>query len=84
MDAATACDGLAMVAFGAGIIVSIPGIGTSAPSRTSPELMMGPSATILWILLFVAIIFMLAEVPLGGFAVGPDGTRVRVTPPGGG
>jgi hypothetical protein len=39
--------------------------------------MMGPAATILWILLFVAIMFMLVEAPLGGYAVGPDGTRVR-------
>lgn len=29
-------------------------------------------------LLFVAIMFMLAEVPLVGYAVSPDGTRVRV------
>jgi hypothetical protein len=34
--------------------------------------------TILCILLFIAIMSTLAEVPLVGYAVSPDGTRVRV------
>jgi Sap, sulfolipid-1-addressing protein len=67
------------MAFGAGIILNIPGIwyldGLKDISRAND----GTGATILWILLFVAIMFMLAEVPLVGYAVSPDGTRVRVT-----
>ena len=34
--------------------------------------------SIAWVLLFVVIMFMLAELPLIGFAVDPDRTRVRV------
>jgi hypothetical protein len=38
----------------------------------------GTATKILWIFVFVVIMFALAELPLIGYAVDPDGTRARV------
>ena len=66
------------VAFGAGIVLNLPGIWYLDALKDIAKADDGTTATILWVLLFVAIMFTLAEVPLVGYAVSPDGTRVRV------
>jgi hypothetical protein len=66
------------VAFGAGLVLNLPGIWYLDALKDIAKADVGTAATILWVLLFVAIMFTLAEVPLVGYAVSPDGTRVRV------
>jgi hypothetical protein len=78
VDPATACDGLATVAFGAGIILNSPGIWHLGALEDISGADEGTAATILWIV-FAAIVFMLAEVHSAGYALSPDGTPVRVT-----
>ena len=72
-------DGSAWVAFGAGLVLNLPGVWYLEALKDISKAKLGTAASILWILLFVAVMFVLAEVPLVGYAVNPDGTRVRVT-----
>ena len=57
----------------------MPGIWYLEALKDISKAKLGTAASILWILLFVAVMFVLAEVPLVGYVVNPDGTRVRVT-----
>ncbi len=66
------------VAFGARLVLNLPGIWYLDALKDITKADDGTTTTILWILLFIAIMFTLAEVPLVGYAVSPDGTRVRV------
>jgi hypothetical protein len=59
-------------------VLNLPGIWYLDALKDIAKADVGTTATILWVLLFVAIMFALAEVPLVGYAVSPDGTRVRV------
>jgi hypothetical protein len=71
-------DGSPWVAFAAGLVLNLPGIWYLDALKDIAKADVGTTATILWVLLFIAIMFALAEVPLVGYAVSPDGTRVRV------
>lgn len=70
--------GSVWVAFGAGLILNLPGIWYLDALKDIAEANEGTATTILWILVFIVIMFALAELPLIGYAVDPDGTRVRV------
>jgi hypothetical protein len=70
--------GSAWAAFVAGLILNLPGIWYLDALKDIARANLGTAATIGWILLFVAIMFGLAEAPLIGYAVNPDATRVRV------
>jgi hypothetical protein len=65
-------------AFIAGLILNLPGIWYLDALKDISKENVGALATIGQILLFVVIMFALAELPLVGYAVDPDGTRVRV------
>jgi hypothetical protein len=62
----------------AGLVLNLPGIWYLDALKDISRANDGTAAEILWILLFVAIMFTLAEVPLVGYAVRPDGTRALV------
>jgi hypothetical protein len=70
--------GSVWAAFGAGLILNLPGIWYLDALKDIAEANEGGGITILWILVFLVIMFALAELPLIGYAVDPDGTRVRV------
>lgn len=78
MDAANSREGLGMGGFEAGLILNLPGIWYLDALKDIAEANEGTGITILWILVFLVIMFALAELPLIGYAVDPDGTRVRV------
>jgi Sap, sulfolipid-1-addressing protein len=59
-------------------VLNLPGIWYLDALKDIAKANDGTAATILWVLLFVAIMFTLAEVPLVGYVVSPEGTRVRV------
>lgn len=65
-------------AFGAGLILNVPGLWYLDALKDIAKADAGTAAKILSVLGFVAIMFALAEVPLIGYAVAPDATRVRV------
>lgn len=71
-------EGSAWAAFAAGLVLNLPGIWYLDALKDIARANLGTAATIGWILLFVVIMFALAEVPLIGYAVDPEGTRVRV------
>jgi Sap, sulfolipid-1-addressing protein len=71
-------EGSGWAAFGAGLILNLPGIWYLDGLKEIAKSTAGTATQILWILLFIAIMFALAELPLIGYAVNPDGTRVRV------
>lgn len=66
------------VAFGAGVVLNLPGIWYLDALKDIAQANASTVTSIVWVLLFVVIMFMLAELPLIGFAVDPDRTRVRV------
>jgi Sap, sulfolipid-1-addressing protein len=70
--------GSAWAAFAAGLILNLPGIWYLDALKDIAKANKGTATTIVWILVFVVIMFALAELPLIGYAVDPDGTRVRV------
>jgi hypothetical protein len=70
--------GSVSAAFVAGLILNLPGIWYLDALKDIAKANKGTAATIVWILVFVVIMFALAELPLIGYAVDPDGTRVRV------
>ena len=65
-------------AFAAGLILNLPGIWYLDALKDIAKANDGTATTILWILVFVVIMFALAELPLIGYAVDPNGTQVRV------
>jgi hypothetical protein len=71
-------EGSGWAAFGAGLILNLPGIWYLDALKDIARADAGTATRILWIALFIAIMFALAEIPLIGYAVDPDGTRVRV------
>jgi hypothetical protein len=71
-------EGSAWAAFGAGLILNIPGIWYLDALKDISKANAGTAATVLAVLLFVVVMFALAELPLVGYVVDPDGTRVRV------
>lgn len=71
-------NGSPWVAFGAGLVLNLPGIWYLDALKDISKADEGTTTRILWILVFVAIMFVLAEAPLVGYVVSPDGTRVRV------
>lgn len=71
-------EGSGWAAFGAGLILNIPGIWYLDALKDIAKANSGTATSILYILLFVVIMFALAEIPLIGYAVDPEGTRVRV------
>jgi Sap, sulfolipid-1-addressing protein len=71
-------EGSGWAAFGAGLILNLPGIWYLDALKDIARADAGTATRILWILLFIVIMFALAEIPLIAYAVDPDGTRVRV------
>jgi hypothetical protein len=71
-------EGSVWAAFGAGLVLNLPGIWYLDALKDISKADQGTVLTILSILLFIVIMFSLAEVPLVGYLVSPDGTRVRV------
>jgi hypothetical protein len=72
-------EGGAWAAFGAGLILNLPGIWYLDALKDISEANASTAATIAAVLLFIVVMFALAEIPLIGYAVDPDGTRLRVT-----
>lgn len=70
--------GSVWVAFGAGIALNLPSLWYLDALKDIARAQDSTAVAILWILVFVAIMFALAEIPLIGYAVSPDGTRARV------
>jgi hypothetical protein len=70
--------GSVWAAFAAGLILNVPGIWYLDALKDIAKANEGTATTILWILVFIVIMFALAELPLIGYAVDRDRTRVRV------
>jgi hypothetical protein len=70
--------GTAWAAFAAGLVLNLPGIWYLDALKDIARANETAAARVAWILVFVVIMFALAEAPLVGYAVSPDGTRVRV------
>jgi len=71
-------EGGAWAAFGAGVILNLPGIWYLDALKDISEANASTAATIGAILVFIVIMFSLAEAPLIGYVIEPDATRVRV------
>ena len=65
-------------AFTLGLILNLPGIWYLVALKDIAKANDGPVASVLLILLFNAIMFLLVEVPLIGYLVSPEGTTARV------
>ena len=70
--------GTPWVAFGAGLVLNLPGIWYLDALKDIAEANDGTATKILWVLLFILIMFALAELPLLGYLINPDRTRLRV------
>ena len=70
--------GSAWVAFGAGVALNLPGLWYLDALKDIARAHDSTPTAILWILVFVVIMFALAEIPLIGYAVSPDATHARV------
>ncbi len=70
--------GSAKAAFMIGMLLNLPGIWYLVALNDISAADYGPSAMVLLIVLFNAIMFLLAEVPLIGFLVRPDETTAKV------
>jgi hypothetical protein len=70
--------GSAWVAFGAGVALNLPGLWYLDALKDIARAQDSTIAAILWILVFVVIMFALAEIPLIGYVVSPDATQARV------
>lgn len=71
-------EGSVWAAFGAGLFLNIPGIWYLDALKDISKADAGTAATIGAVLLFIVIMFALAELPLVGYVVDPAGTQVRV------
>jgi Sap, sulfolipid-1-addressing protein len=71
-------EGSVWAAFGAGLVLNLPGIWYLDALKEIGAANEATVPTILSILLFIVIMFALAELPLVGYLVSPEGTRVRV------
>ena len=71
-------EGSVWAAFGAGLVLNLPGIWYLDALKDIAKADKSTAATIALILGFVVVMFALAELPLIGYAVDPDGTQVRV------
>jgi hypothetical protein len=70
--------GSAWVAFGAGVALNLPSLWYLDALKDIARAQDSTAGAIAWILVFVVIMFALAEIPLIGYAVRPDATRARV------
>ena len=66
--------------FGAGVALNLPGIWYLDALKDIARSHDSTVEAVLWILVFVVIMFALAEVPLIGFAVSPAATRAGAAP----
>lgn len=66
------------IAFAVGIALNLPGAFYLVALKDIAKNQHGVGAQVLAILLFNAIMFALAEVPLLGYSIAPDATRVKV------
>ena len=71
-------EGSVWAAFGAGLFLNLPGIWYLDALKDISKANASTAATIGAVLLFIVIMFALAELPLVGYVVDPDGTQVRV------
>ena len=71
-------EGSAWAAFGAGLILNLPGIWYLDALKEISKANAGTVATVLSVLLFIVIMFAMAELPLIGYLVAPEATQVRV------
>ncbi len=71
-------EGSAWAAFGAGLILNLPGIWYLDALKDISKANASTAVTIGAILLFIVIMFALAELPLIGYAIEPDATQARV------
>jgi Sap, sulfolipid-1-addressing protein len=71
-------EGSVWAAFGAGLFLNLPGIWYLDALKDISEANASTAATIGAVLLFIVVMFALAELPLVGYVVNPDGTQVRV------
>ncbi len=71
-------EGSAWAAFGAGLVLNLPGIWYLDALKDIAEANVSTVDAILAILVFVVIMFALAEAPLIGYAIDPDATESRV------
>ncbi len=71
-------EGSVWAAFGAGLVLNLPGIWYLDALKDIAKANKSTATTIALILGFVVVMFALAELPLIGYAVDPDGTQVRV------
>jgi hypothetical protein len=71
-------EGSAWAAFGAGLVLNLPGIWYLDALKDISKADAGSAAKILAMVVFIVIMFALAELPLIGYLVAPDATQVRV------
>lgn len=71
-------EGTVWAAFGAGLILNVPGIWYLDALKDISQANASTAATIGAVLLFVVVMFALAELPLVGYVVDPGGTSIRV------
>lgn len=71
-------EGSAWAAFGAGLVLNLPGIWYLDALKEISKADAGTASTILAMLGFIVIMFALAEIPLVGYLVEPNATEVRV------
>jgi hypothetical protein len=72
-------EGTPWAAFVAGLILNLPGIWYLDALKDIAQSNPSTAAVIAQILVFIVIMFLLAELPLIGYLVAPEATKVRVT-----
>jgi hypothetical protein len=71
-------EGSPWAAFGAGLILNLPGIWYLDALKDISQANSGTTTMIVEIVVFIVIMFALAELPLIGYLVAPQATEVRV------
>ena len=72
-------EGTPWAAFAAGLIVCLPGIWYLDALKDIAQSNPSTGTVIVEIVIFIVIMFVLAEVPLIGYVVAPEATQLRVT-----
>jgi hypothetical protein len=72
-------EGSAWAAFGAGLLLNLPGIWYLDALKDISQGNPGTATAVVEVVVFIVIMFVLAEFPLIGYVVAPEATQVRVT-----